>query len=147
MTDITLQLREAHLRADTGLPWAACSWLLSTYWQRGETVRGSPVFLQIAILVDKHSWNWTQKNVWGWVLIFFSFFLQFCLKKKTPWRQYLFLVLWLLCGHARSLQLCPTLCSPIDCSLLGTSVHGILQARILEQAIVLFFRGSSQPKD
>ena len=30
-------------------------------------------------------------------------------------------------------QLCPTLCNPKDCSLPGSSVHGILQARILEQ--------------
>ena len=29
-------------------------------------------------------------------------------------------------------QLCPTLCDPMDCSLPGSSVHGILQARILE---------------
>ena len=29
-------------------------------------------------------------------------------------------------------QLCPTLCDPMDCSLLSSSVHGILQARILE---------------
>ena len=29
-------------------------------------------------------------------------------------------------------QSCPTLCNPMDCSLLGSSVHGILQARILE---------------
>ena len=33
---------------------------------------------------------------------------------------------------AQSLQLCPTLCDPMDCSLPGCSVHGILQARILE---------------
>ena len=35
---------------------------------------------------------------------------------------------------AKSLQLCPTLCDPMDCSPLGSSVHGILQARILEWA-------------
>ena len=29
-------------------------------------------------------------------------------------------------------QLCPTLCAPIDCSLPGSSVHGILQAKVLE---------------
>ena len=29
-------------------------------------------------------------------------------------------------------QLCPTLCDPMDCSLPGSSVHGIFQARILE---------------
>ena len=33
---------------------------------------------------------------------------------------------------AKSLQLCPTLCNPMDCSLSEFSVHGILQARILE---------------
>ena len=38
-------------------------------------------------------------------------------------------------------------CNPIDCSLPGSSVHGILQARILEWAAILFSRGSSQPKD
>ena len=34
--------------------------------------------------------------------------------------------------HAKSLQLCPALCDPMDHSLPGSSVHGILQARILE---------------
>ena len=34
--------------------------------------------------------------------------------------------------HAKLLQLCLTLCDPMDCSLPGSSVHGILQARILE---------------
>ena len=29
-------------------------------------------------------------------------------------------------------QTCPTLCNPMDCSLLGSSVHGIFQAKILE---------------
>ena len=36
------------------------------------------------------------------------------------------------CLPAQSLQLCPTLCDPMDCCLPGSSVHGILQARILE---------------
>ena len=29
-------------------------------------------------------------------------------------------------------QLCPTLCNPMDCSLPGSSIHGIFQARVLE---------------
>ena len=33
---------------------------------------------------------------------------------------------------AKSLQLCPTLFDPMDCSLPGSSVHGSLQARVLE---------------
>ena len=36
------------------------------------------------------------------------------------------------CTCAKSLQLCPTLCDPMDYSPSGSSVHGILQARILE---------------
>ena len=36
---------------------------------------------------------------------------------------------------------------PMDCSLPGSSVHGILQARILEWVAIPFSRGSSQPRD
>ena len=41
-------------------------------------------------------------------------------------------------------QLCPTLCEPVDCSPLDSSVHGILQARILEWVGMPSARGSSQ---
>ena len=44
-------------------------------------------------------------------------------------------------------QSCPTLCNPIDCSLPGSSVHGILQARILGWVASPLSRGSSQPRD
>ena len=44
-------------------------------------------------------------------------------------------------------QSCPTLCDPMDCSPPGSSVHGILQARILEWVAIPFSRGSSQPRD
>ena len=37
-----------------------------------------------------------------------------------------------VCVLAKSLQSCPTLCDPTDCSLSGSSVHGIFQGRILE---------------
>ena len=42
-------------------------------------------------------------------------------------------------------QSCPTLCDPMDCSLPGSPVHGILQARILEWVAIPISRGSSQP--
>ena len=48
---------------------------------------------------------------------------------------------------AKSLQSCPTLCNPMDYSLLGSSVHDILQARILEWVAMPFSRGSSRPRD
>ena len=44
-------------------------------------------------------------------------------------------------------QSCLTLCDPMDCSLPGSSVHGIFQARILEWVAVPSSRGSSQPRD
>ena len=44
-------------------------------------------------------------------------------------------------------QLCLTLCNPIDCSPLGSSVHGVFQARILEWVAISFSRGSSWPRD
>ena len=40
-----------------------------------------------------------------------------------------------------------TLCDPMDCSLPGSSVHGILQTRILEWVDIPFSKGSSQPTD
>ena len=44
-------------------------------------------------------------------------------------------------------QLCPTLCDPMDCSLPGSSTHGIFQARILEWVAISFSRGTSWPRD
>ena len=44
-------------------------------------------------------------------------------------------------------QSCPTLSDPMDCSLPGSSVHGIFQARVLEWVVISFSRGSSQPRD
>ena len=46
---------------------------------------------------------------------------------------------------AKSLQLCPILGDPMDCSPPGSSVHGILQTRILEWVAMPFSRGSSRP--
>ena len=60
--------------------------------------------------------------------------------------------LWGWCSailHFKSVlvsELCPTLCDPIDFRPPGSSVHGILQARILERVAIPFSRGSSQPR-
>ena len=40
---------------------------------------------------------------------------------------------------------CPTLCDPMDYSLPGSSVHGMLQARILEWVVIFFSRGLPNP--
>ena len=52
-----------------------------------------------------------------------------------------------LCMCAKSLQSCLTLCDPINCSLPGSSVHGILQARRLEWVAMPFSRRPSRTRD
>ena len=51
-----------------------------------------------------------------------------------------------VCG-AKSLLLCLTVCHPTDCNPPGSSVLGILQARVLEWVAMSFSRESSQPRD
>ena len=49
--------------------------------------------------------------------------------------------------RAKSLQSCPALCDPVDCSLPGSSVHETIQARTLEWVAIFFSKGSSRPRD
>ena len=63
-------------------------------------------------------------------------------RKKTKWEISLFMKAKVLVA-----QLYPTLCNPMDCSPLGSSAHGILQARIMEWVAITFSRESSQPRD
>ena len=44
-------------------------------------------------------------------------------------------------------QSCLTLCNPTDCSPPGSSVHGVLETRILERVAMPFSRGSSSSRD
>ena len=88
--------------------------------------------------------NWTIITM---VVLFFAF--------KEP--QYCSCTVWQGCIlsscfnlHAKWVilaQSCPTLCDLMDCSPPGSSVHGILKARILECVAIPFSRGSSQPRD
>ena len=71
------------------------------------------------ILSSKAHWKYLTESDWNWEL----------------W------VRKLRCVHAKSFQSCLTLCNPINCSPPDSSVHGVLQARIL--AWVAFSRGSS----
>ena len=50
-----------------------------------------------------------------------------------------------VCVHAKSFQSCWLLREPVDCSPPGSSVLGILQAKILEWVAIPFSRGSSDP--
>ena len=59
---------------------------------------------------------------------------------------------WLECSNRNTVyvllaQSCPALHDPMDCSLVGSSVHGVFQARILEWVAISFSSGSSLPRD
>ena len=56
---------------------------------------------------------------------------------------------WFICSHSCCLvaKSCLTLCKPMDCSLPGSSVYGIFQARMLEWVAISFSTGSSWPRD
>ena len=53
--------------------------------------------------------------------------------------MYIYYYIYTLGMHTKSLQLCPNLCIPIDCNPPGSSVHGILQKRILEWVTMVSF--------
>ena len=78
----------------------------------------------------------TSFTRWNWVkgVEDLYYFLQLCVS---------------LCEKMKVLvaQLCPTLWDPMDCSPLGSSVHGILQARILEWVAIPFYRGFFWPRE
>ena len=50
-------------------------------------------------------------------------------------------------SESEVVQLCPTLCNPMDCSPPGSPIHGISQARLREWVAIFFSRASSQPRD
>ena len=54
-----------------------------------------------------------------------------------------FLWQWIACMHAKLLQSSPTLCNNMDSSPPGSSVHEILQARILVRVAISFSRGGN----
>ena len=67
---------------------------------------------------------------------------QFGQKSLLHWQSYS-IVKW----SEEVAQSCLTVCDPMDCSLQGSSVHGIFQARVLEWVAISFSRGSSRLRD
>ena len=79
------------------------------------------------------------------LVYFFQLFFYFRWKGKSS--PFYFIFARSRISESEVAQSCPTLCDPMDCSLPGSSVHGILQARILEWVAISFSRGSSRPRD
>ena len=82
---------------------------------------------------------WERVVETGWQSLYFSF-------EKISLLPQMLYSFWLCMCAAKSLQSCPTLYNAMDCSPPGSSVHGILQARILERVAIPFSRVSSWPR-
>ena len=92
------------------------------------------------------TWLWRARRSDG------QFFPIWGSQRDTEWqeaKQNRVLSLSVGCGYyaAKSLQSCPTLCDPRECSPPGSSVRGLLQARILEWVAKPSSRGSSLLRD
>ena len=72
----------------------------------------------------------------------------FCFdSSRAIWALLILAALPEITSESEVTQSCPTLCVPMDCSLSGSSVHGIFQARVLEWIAISFSRGSSRPRN
>ena len=97
-------------------------------------------------------WNFSDKNIrMGCYFLLQGIFptrdqIHICVS-YIPGRFFTCWAIRMLNVHVKLLQLYLTLCNPMDCSLPGSSVQGILQARILECIAIPFLRRSSLPTD
>ena len=90
-------------------------------------------------------WNLRTMKKYGQCFSFGKYLTQKFLYEPLPlntWKTVLHSLH--ACSAAHS---CLTLCDPMDCSPLGSSIHGISQARILEWVAISFSRGSFRPRD
>ena len=92
------------------------------------------IFCQLkTVIILKHKFNYNTPclTVFQWLFIAFRILSKFSVS----------------CESVSHSILCLALCNPMDCSLPGSSIHGIVQARILEWVAIPFSRGSSWPRD
>ena len=107
-------------------PVTFCPWLLSTLW----------LLLMLKDDLFVGFWILFIAEVSQIPVLYLQYF---------PWQLHLKKLCVCMCF--KSLQSCPTLCNPMDGSSPGSSVCGILQARILEWVVMPSFRGSSWPRE
>ena len=74
-------------------------------------------------------------------------FYSHCRKRYGGFSEKLKIELSCCCSCCLVTQLCPTFFNPMDCGPPGSSVHGILQARVPEWVAMPSSKGSSQPRD
>ena len=132
-TSFSLQSINKHYWHTTGPTAIAQEWVRNKeVWLEkfSQMIPQEPVFLQWLLPSPMFSMTWGKEVSAFW--------------EGQLWLHRLINTLVLMCSDAQS---CPVLCDAVDCSQPGSSVHGILQARILKRAAISSSRGSSQPRD
>ena len=129
--------------ADIFLNWCFCFLQINTQRLLDDTVLLYTILY--GICTNLHSHQQCTRITFSLHLYQHLLFLVFLILVILPGVRWYFIVVSFPFPVLVS-QLCP-LCDPMDCSLLGSSVHGILQLRILEWVAIPFSKGSSQPRD
>ena len=95
------------------------------------------------VFLTKYRYCYAEKDLMS------SFLQDFCFSRisRNKVSMRIYLSQWFSKWKCYSAQSYLTLCDPTDCSPPGSSVHGILQARIQERVAIPFSRGSSPPRD
>ena len=124
-----------------GLPW----------WSRAEGLGLIPHQGTGSCMPQWRSCTWQQGSSMPQVRPGTAKFIKKNLERRKPSNRETFWTIttlfWKQYVGAKSLQSYSTLCTPMDCSLPGSSVHGILQARKWEWVAMPSSKGSSQPGD
>ena len=115
---------------DSKTPW--WSRLIAIKGQLGVMGKATKWCLNLALQprADKNFWSYPSVNTVG----------------RSRNRLYGWLLNSFACMHTQALHLCLTLCNPMDCRLPGSSVHGILQAGILEWVCHVLLQGILIPR-
>ena len=94
-------------------------------------------------------WKWCNIHMYFTGLLFWVRFCTWSAERSTWHKARVQEMLYAVPLKVKVLvaESCLTLCNPVDCSPLGSPVHGVLQARTLEWTAISFSRGSFQPRD
>ena len=129
-------------------------WWFGGRWTTNKSCNHFITWFVLVMVYSELFWNHlrsiTGLSKWVIVPMLFqnsSYLSCHVLHVATTLLTYLLAVTVSVCRTVLVAQSCLTLCDPTNCSLPGFSVHGILQAKILEWIAIPFSRGTSQPRD